>query len=313
MSTAEVVAFGEVMGLILASDGPMTTATRADLGCAGAEATVAVGLSRLGHRVEFFGRVGADAFGRRVRRTLAADGVGVAGLVDDRRPTGLLLRDRVIDRPIDVTYARTGTAGSALETTDVPVETIRAARVLFASGITAALSPSAAAATTFALKVARDAGTTVVVDPNVRRRLAGDDDWRRIAEELAALADVVLVGRDDARVICGDADPVDWFRERGTARIVVKSGTVGATEVGPDGSWSAQGRRVEVVDPVGAGDAFAAGWVSAHLRGVSAERRLREAHVVASCTVGHPGDLDGLPTADVRDLLLDEDGPDVLR
>ncbi|MGV8978312.1 MAG: sugar kinase [Cellulomonas sp.] len=316
MSGFEVVTGGEVMGLVLASGGPLALAQHADLSCAGSEGTVAVGLARLGHRVQFFGRVGADAFGSRVRRALAGDGVDVSALRDDHRPTGLLLRDRVTDRAIEVAYARVGSAGSALAPDDVPIESVRSARVLHVTALTAALSGTAHDAVMAAVVAARDAGTTVVLDPNTRLRVAQASVWRELTSELAPLADVVLVGGDDARVICGDQDPTRWFHDAGTGTVVVKTG-YGATESTADGFWSVSGRRVPVVDPVGAGDAFAAGWISAYLRGVTGADRLREAHAVASCSVGHPGDLDGLPTAAVRQQMVAREfgvpGEDVLR
>jgi 2-dehydro-3-deoxygluconokinase len=69
---------------------------------------------------------------------------------------------------------------------------------------------------------------------------------------------------------------------------------------------------VPLIDPVGAGDAFAAGWLSGWLRGVPAQRRLDEAVTVAACVVATRGDVAGLPSAAVRDALL-QGGPDVQR
>lgn len=309
----EVVTLGEVMGLVLARQLPLATASSADLGCAGAEATVAVGLARLGHGASFVGRVGADAFGDRIARTLRAEGVDVGALIrDPERPTGILLRDSVRDRPIEVQYFRTGSAGSALQPSDLPVDALAAASVLHVTALTAVLSASARATVERACALARDAGSAVVLDPNVRRRMASPEAWRDVVSDLARDVDAVLVGEDDAAVLCDD-EPVEWFRARGARRVVVKRGAGAATEHGPEGTVTVAARRTRAVDPVGAGDAFAAGWISAWLRGMDAQRRLEEAHVVAACNVRYRGDIDGLPTAAVRDRLLATDSPDVMR
>lgn len=319
-SAHDVVTFGEVMGLVLATDGPIELAARADLGCAGAEATVAVGLARLGHRAAFFGRVGNDAFGRRIVRELRGEDVDVSSVIVDPHPTGLLVRDAVTDRPITVDTVRSGSAGSRLTAEDVPVDVIRASRALHVTGITAALSDGAFRATVAACRAAVDAHVPVVFDPNVRLRLASRERWTSIIETLAAMSDVVLAGADDLRVLDPsgsvdrhDPDSVDLLLRSGPHTVVVKDGARGAVERSADGRWTSPARSVRLVDPVGAGDAFAAGWISAWLRGLPPERRLREGNAVASCAVGARGDLPGLPSASVRDAVLDDGAPDVIR
>ena len=129
---------GEAMGLLLA--GGARTLRRADgfvRGVAGSESNVAVGLARLGHRVAFGGRVGADPVGGWVRDTLRAEGVGLDGLITDPAlPTGILLRDSPLAGPVSVSYYRSGSAGAAVDAGDVHADTISGARAVFLSGIT---------------------------------------------------------------------------------------------------------------------------------------------------------------------------------
>jgi 2-dehydro-3-deoxygluconokinase len=88
----DVVTFGEAMALLLAEPGvPLRRATTFRRQVAGAESNVAVGLARLGHRVGWFGRVGAGAFGDAVLATPRAEGIDVSrAVVDGTAPTGLL-------------------------------------------------------------------------------------------------------------------------------------------------------------------------------------------------------------------------------
>lgn len=301
----EVVTLGEVMSLLLATDDePLSAADRFALGIAGAESNLAIGLCRLGHSVAFVGRVGTDVFGERIRRTLRSEGVDITHLVTSPEPTGLLIRDSAQGRPITVHYRRAGSAGSTLGVSDVPASLVSQTRVLYVTGITAALSDSAFAATLHAMSSARKAGVVVGFDPNVRLRLASADRWPVIVDELARHADLVFTGADEAQIISPGEDPVAWYTARGARTVVIKDGVNGATEHS-DGISTYQGvRSVTSVDPVGAGDAFNTGWLSAWLRGLPAADRLREGVAVASLVVAVRGDTDGLPDAGTRTAIL---------
>lgn len=312
----EVVTGGEAMGLLLASDDvALASARRFGAEIAGAESNVAIGLARLGHRVAFYGRVGNDVFGERIRRELRGEGVDVSALgTDGERPTGLLFRDTVLGSPLTVVYRRTASAATALAPEDLPAAAIRQARALHVTGITAALSQTAYDATLAAMTLAHESGVQVTFDPNLRLQLASVDRWREIVEALSRRSDVVLTGVDEAEIVCPGQDPVAWFGQRGVATVVLKRGAEGASEheVATARSWHAGARGVPVVDPVGAGDAFDAGWLSAWLRDRSPEQRLTEACAVASLVVATRGDSTGLPDSRRRDMVLAE-GPDVQR
>ncbi|CAA9417583.1 MAG: 2-dehydro-3-deoxygluconate kinase [uncultured Propionibacteriaceae bacterium] len=305
-STAEIVTFGEAMTLLLATDDlPLLVADRLGIGIAGAESNLATGLARLGHQVAYFGRVGADVFGERIRRGLRAEGIDVSYLISDPElPTGLLIRDSTPGRPITVNYRRAGSAASATSVADIPRDVIEQARVLHATGITAALSPSAYETTLEAMTLAREAGVTVTFDPNIRLRLADIDRWRQIIDVLARQADIVFTGADESKLICVEEDPAEWYTERGATIVVVKDGVNGATEYGPEGTVHEGARTVTAVDPVGAGDAFNAGWLSAWLHGLPEVDRLRQGSAVASLVVATRGDSTGLPDATIRNAIL---------
>ena len=309
----EVVTLGEVMALMLAeSSVPLAQASRFELSVAGAEGNVAVGLSRLGHSVVLWTCVGEDALGDVVLRTLRGEGVDVRWARRNAdRPTGLLVRDAPLGRPVTVSYHRSGSAGAALAPQDVLPEVVAGARLLHLTGITAVLSDSCYEAVLAAVAAAQQAGVTVCVDPNLRLRLAGVDRWRERLDPLLRAADVVLTGRDELELLSGATDP-RWLLGRGARTVVVKDGAAGAYETDGAGVLRVAARDVPLVDPVGAGDAFAAGWLSGWLRRVPPQQRLDEAVTVAACVVAARGDLAGLPSAAVRDALL-AGGADVSR
>lgn len=298
----DVVTFGEALAVFSAEPGtPVATATTFRRFVAGAELNLAVGLARLGHRVSWFGRVGDDAHGRLVRRVLRGEGVDVSRLaVDPAGPTALLVRDAHAERVIDVSYFRSGSAGSRLRPDDVDADHVRSARVLAVSGVTAAISDTALAAVRYAVDVAREAGVTVVLDPNIRYRLAPLEAQVGVLRQLSARADVVLAGEDEALAITGlskargEAD--QWFLDRGCSTVVFKAGAAGAWATDGSRSWVQQAYPVQVVDPVGAGDAFAAGFVSAVLDDLPLPDALERAAACGALNVSVAGDFDGSPT-----------------
>lgn len=309
MKPPEIITFGEAMALLLAEPGrPLEHADTFRRSVAGAESNTAVALARLGHRVGWFGRVGDDAFGRAVLRTLRGEDIDVSrARTDDTAPTGMIVRDCHAERTVEVLYHRAGSAGSGLHPQDVDTAYIASARLLHITGVTAALSASALDACVAAADAARAAGTTVSFDPNVRHRLLPTRSWPALLRPLVERADIILAGADEAQLLTGAPDQqgaADELLTRGPGLVILKDGARGAR--GTDGTdhWAVPARPVTAHDPVGAGDAFNAGFLSAHLRGLPVPEALTEAATVAAHAVQIPGDLDGLPTARQRDTAL---------
>jgi 2-dehydro-3-deoxygluconokinase len=309
----DAVTLGEALAVFLADDGlPLHAATRFRRTVAGAEANVACALARLGHSVSFVGRVGDDAMGPVVRSVLRSYGVDDGAIVvDSTAPTGILVRDVSADRPTEVAYARCGSADSRIAPVDADADLVSSARVLHVSGITPVLSADAHAAVTKAVEAAQAAGTIVCLDPNIRRRLCPPDRAADVLRPLADLADIVVAGDDEAALLSGEPDTharAAWFLKRGARLVVLKRGAAGAWATDGRESFDQPALAVRAVDPVGAGDAFAAGLLSALLWGRETVDALREAAAVAALVVATPGDLEGLPTAAQRDAILHRRG-----
>lgn len=305
----EAVTCGEAMLLMLAEPGmPLDRAATFRPSVAGAESNVAQGLARLGHWARWIGRVGDDASGEAVMSRLRADGVDVScAEMDPSAPTGLLLRDSHSRRPIDVQYHRAGSAASYLSPAQITPEALLGARVVHVSGITPMLSESAAHATRALIEGARKTGAAVCFDPNVRRKLGTEHEWMRVVGPLLREADMVLAGADELELLLGGGaeESAKALLSLGrTDTVVVKRNDHTAVAITKDGQWTQAPFDVPVTDPVGAGDAFTAGWLSAWLRGLGPERSLAEAACVAALAVQTPSDTDGLPTAAGRDRAL---------
>jgi len=297
----DVVTFGEVMAMFVANEsGPLENVATFTRALAGAETNVAVGLARLGHRAGWIGRVGDDPFGRYALAELAESGVDTSTVtVDATAPTGFQLKSRADGADPQVVYFRKNSAGSRLAPSAAADDYIAAARHLHLTGIPLALSESTRAFAFRAVAVARAAGVTVSFDPNLRPSLwDSQQEMVEITNALAAQADWVLPGIDEATVLTGLTRPVEiaaHYFDLGASLIVIKGTREGTSGHTRTGSWLQPNFPVAVVDTVGAGDGFATGLISGHLDGLDLPASLRRASAVGAFAVMSSGDKDGLP------------------
>ncbi|GAA2996040.1 sugar kinase [Streptomyces fulvorobeus] len=325
-ATTDVVCLGESMVTFLPSrPGRLADVPRFGRGIGGAESNVACALAAAGHRAAWVSRVGTDGFGDHLVEAVAGYGVDTAAVRrDPDRPTGIYFRTAT-DRATDVhevAYYRAGSAASAMSVRNVPYEDVFRGRVLHLSGITAALSGDCLELL-HDLTAPRAGRPLISFDVNHRPGL-----WRGRAGAtgpdvllvLARRSDLVFVGEDEAEEAWGvrGADAIrQALPEPGV--VVVKRGADGVTVFSgprPGTRSPAAGRaeevpalRVDVVAPVGAGDAFAAGFLSATLRGLPVRERARHGHLMAAAVLTVPGDLTRPPARARADRLaaLDDD------
>lgn len=299
---SRILTVGEAMGVAVSPLGqPLRTTAQLRLSTAGAESTVAIGLSRLGHHVEWIGVVGEDELGARVLRDLAGERVGLQYTRSvATAATGFMLRELATAELTRVSYYRTGSAGSLLEPADVSPAIAAGADIVHLSGITAALSPSCAATVQHAAEQAKAAGITVSFDVNHRRTLPLSAHARAAAAKILPLVDILFVGQDELWVLSDETDPLSAAKDllnRGPSQVVVKRGTEPAIALSAGGELAeCPAWPVHVVDVIGAGDSFVAGYLAAYAEGLPLADRLRWATTCAACTVGSEGDWEGLPT-----------------
>jgi 2-dehydro-3-deoxygluconokinase len=286
---AVLLAVGETMAMLAPSDGAgVVDATDFLVDAGGAESNVAAHAAAGGMTSRWHSRLGVDPLGDRVLRQIASRGIDVSSVVrDSERPTGLYVKDP----GRGVRYYRRGSAASALQETDAAGLALDDVDVLHVSGITAALSASARAFLVAAMERARAAGVSVSFDVNHRAALWAAATAGPVLLDLAARADVVFVGRDEAETLWRtprDADVRALLPE--VPELVVKDGDVGATAfVGAARSF-VPALRVEVLDVVGAGDAFAGGYLAARAHGLDVVGRLTAGHERAALTLRTFGD-----------------------
>lgn len=303
--TLDVLSMGETMALLVAQEpGPLAEVQGFIKRIAGADTNVAIGLARLGFKVGWVSRLGADSFGSYVRKTVEAEGVDTSQVeIDPQRSTGFMLKSRSVDgSDPSIEYYRRGSAASQLSVAHLKTDYALRARHVHTTGITPALSPAARELVAHAMQTLRAAGRSVSFDPNLRPSLWPDTaTMRDTLNDLARHADWVLPGIDEGRLLTGQttpADIADWYLDRGAKVVVIKQGAEGAyfrTATGEQGLVPGVPVPV-VVDTVGAGDAFAVGIISAQLEGLGWPQAVRRANWIASRALQVVGDMEGLPT-----------------
>jgi len=297
-----VICLGETMALV-APARPMHLRHAPDfrITAAGAESNVACHLASLGVHARWISQLGRDPLGDRVMDELLARGVdlGSVRIVDDA-PTGLYVKNP----GHGVHYYRAGSAAARMGPELLSEIDFSRVDIVHLTGITPALSASCAELVDVAMTLARRAGTTISFDVNYRPALWADAATAAdVIARFANRADLVFVGQDEAEVLWGAADPGQVVAIVGQPdTVVVKDGALGATAVNAGEAVFEPSIPTEVVEPVGAGDAFAAGFLAALLADRPMPERLRSGHRQASRVLSTTGDLLPLPDP------IDEDG-----
>ncbi|MEV6772946.1 sugar kinase [Nocardia sp. NPDC051030] len=312
-----LVTLGEAVGVVAAVEpGPLAPGAAMRMDFAGAEATVAIGVSRLGHAATWIGSLGSDAIGTMVMDRMRAECVDVSRCRIERElPSGLMIRERRTADRIRVTYYRRSLAGAQLSPADIDPAVIASAQVLHLTGITPALSASAREAVHAALDAAVDAGVTVSFDINYRRTLWPPDEAAKVLGELVTRADIVFAGAEEAALLVPAAEPARMATDLsalGPSQVVIKLGADGAIALHDGHLITEPAVPVTSVDPVGAGDAFVAGYLAGvlddgGLADASVSHCLQMAAVCGAFAVSVTGDWEGLPTRDELDLLAAAD------
>lgn len=285
-----LVTVGETMAVIT----PKSAASiidaddfRVDAG--GAESNVAAHVVRCGRGARWYSRLGRDALGARVHRILQQRGVDVSGVLwDDHSPTGLYVKEP----GGGVNYYRAGSAASKLSPSDIEAMSLDDAAFVHLTGITPALSESAASAIETVLIEARRRGIIISFDVNHRPGLWPAPFAAPILSSLANSADIVFVGLDEASRLWNTATPRDVRAQLPSAQsLIVKDGAVGATVFDGDHEFFVPTPPVEVIEEVGAGDAFAGAFLAALMQGEDLHSSTVAGHAQAALALRSTSDF----------------------
>jgi 2-dehydro-3-deoxygluconokinase len=276
-------------------------------GYGGDSSNMAVAAARQGARVAYVTRIGDDAFGRLFLKLWADEGVDASGVaVDPGAFTGAYF---VFHGPQGhvFSYLRAGSAASRMRARDLPLEVIRAARFVHASGISMAISESACDAVLAAFEAARAAGAKISFDANLRLKLWPLERARDRIGAAAALADYFFPSIEDARALSGLEsvdENLEWAHRLGAKNVLLKLGVEGA--VVSDGARRDRiaGHKVKAVDTTGAGDCFCGAALARLAAGDALIDAARYANAAAALATTGFGAVAPLPRPDAVYTLL---------
>ncbi len=299
----DLITFGETMVLFSPlSEGPLQYVYHFEKRFAGAESNVAIATVRLGHSAGWISRLGDDDFGRYILCGLRGEGVDTSQVrLSAAQPTGVFFRSRgSVGGGSETFYYRHNSAASQLAPEDLDPAYFQGARVLHLTGITPALSADCRAATYRAIELARQAGLLISFDPNLRLKLWPVDEARRVLCDLASRVDIVLPGRSECAILYGTEDErkaAGAILAAGARLVVVKLGTEGAYIRTAGEELRVPAVPVgQVVDPIGAGDGFAAGFLVGQMEGRSLAESARLAVTIGAFATATAGDVEGYPS-----------------
>lgn len=294
----DVVTAGETMALVVPTGpGRLRHAANLELKIGGAESNVAIALSRLGVSVGWVSCLGEDEIGQLVLDRIRGEGVDTSRV---RRtldhPTGLYLREKV-GTEVRAYYYRGEAAAREMAPGAFDLSYLNGARVLHLTAITPALSSKCRSLTLWAAEQALASGVRVSLDVNFRSKLWSAEEASEFVEEMLPLTDMLFVGDEEALALWGEDGEklMQRLAGAGPKEVVLKRGERGCLALIGDEIFERPAYRVEEVDPVGAGDSFAAGYLAGYLWDLEVRERLRFANAMGAYSVMTSGDYEGLP------------------
>lgn len=307
----DLISMGEAMVQFNATSvGPLRTVNCFEKHSAGAESNVVVVASRMGLKSGFITKLGTDEFGRYLFNTIRGEGVDVSRVKwDNKAPTGIYFIQRGYPIPGQsiLTYYRKGSAASRLGKSDLDFNYIRGCKTFHITGITPALSETCRVASKEAVSLAKKGGAKVSLDTNIRPQLWDREEAKKTILEILNNVDILLIDPTDSGILVGEINPhraIPKLHKVGPEIVIVKMGV--------DGIIASEGKKivrkpsiqVPVTDPIGAGDAFAGGFLSSLISGLDFEEALDIGIAAGTLVVTTMGDQESIPSIeDARKLL----------
>lgn len=297
----EVLTFGETMVLLNPdANGPLRYVNNFKKSVGGADSNVAIALSRLGHKSAWFSKLGNDEFGRQILNIIRGEGVDTSKVTfDEDARTGLMIKERVSGENPSVYYYRKDSAASKLSVDDINEDYIKQAKIIHITGITPAISKSARDMVFKVIDIAKQNNILISFDPNIRLKLWTLEEARPVLLEIAKNADIILPGCDEGQLLLDTSDEkeiADKFKALGAKIVVVKLGADGCYVANDKEGVYIKGFKInKVIDTAGAGDGFAAGFLSGILNGLNLSECGSRGNAVGAMATLVEGDMEAYP------------------
>ena len=273
----------------------------------GAELNVAIGCARLGLKSGWISRLGNDDFGKYILKTVRGEGIDTSKVeLVDGYPTSVYFREVLADGSSRSFYYKEKSPTSTMRCEDLNENYFKEAKVLHITGVFPSITKNNQDIILESVKLAKKNNLTISFDPNIRLKMWTKEEAKSYIEKILPSVDILLIGDEEIEILLGETtieDAIKNFHGYGIGTVIVKKGAKGA--IGSDGKNVYEVEAIKpkaLVDTVGAGDGFAAGFLTELLKGGNLEECVRFANAVGSLVVGVEGDNEGLPYYD--DVLV---------
>ncbi len=308
----KIVLVGEPMGLFIAKEeGELSEVENFSASIAGAEYNVAVGLSRLNHRVTYCTKLGNDPIADKILNGMKKNGISTDLIMrSDDCVTGFMMKGKTAVGDPKIAYYRKGSAASTISTHDIDRLDLFECEYLHVTGVFPAVSSSACNAVKRLIKRATDLDMKISFDPNLRPQLwKSEKEMVNTLNSFAERANTVLPGISEGKILTGSDKPekiAEFYHKMGVENVIVKLGASGAYySSSKEGSGIIPGYRVKnIVDTVGAGDGFAAGVISALAEGLSLREACDRGNAIGAIQLTSESDNEGLPTREELEAVM---------
>ena len=295
----DLFTFGEVLSVFISTHTEsVMSANNYQRVTAGAEANVAVAVSRLGLKAQYFSRFGTDQLGSVMIKDIESEGVDVSLVKRVASFSAAMVRNPGRTEPVEISYLRKGSAASTIEPTDILDSYISSTNWLHTTGITCAISKTGAGTVKFALEKARDLGVKSSFDLNIRRKLWSESEAKLVLQPLATNIELLIGGEDEYQAVFGFTDAKKVLAEANSrgCKLAVMTKADQVLRYSLDGEYGQiTPPKIVSVDPVGSGDAFTGGTIAGLLSGMNPEQALTQGSICGASVASMFGDWTGIP------------------
>lgn len=282
------------------SKGPLRFVNQFERKIGGAELNVLIGCARLGLQTGWISRLGKDEFGRHILNTVRGEGIDIAEVqLVEGYPTSLNFKEVQESGDGKTFYYRQKSPTETLSPAQLPIPYIQSAKILHITGVFPAITEKNREVILKALEIAKSNHVKVSLDPNIRLRLWSEEEARETLLSYLPYVDYLLAGRDELQLLFQTSDIqalIPILKTYNFEQVILKDGVSGSYALVND-EWVHQASHCveKVVDTVGAGDGFDAGFLYGILNNWPIERTLNFANAIGAMVVQVNGDNEGLP------------------
>lgn len=293
------------------TNGPLRFVNTFERKVGGAELNVTIGCARLGLKTGWISRLGNDEFGRYITNYARGEGIDISQVeLVEGYSTSIYFKEVLNAERINSYYYRENSPTNAFKIENINEEYVKNSKVVHISGVFPAINDTNKDIVLQLVKLAKKHNVLVTFDPNVRLKLWSAEKAREVLQSFLPYVDVLITGEEEAQLLLGSSNMQELIKlaqHYEITHIVLKRGEKGAIGYKSGELIEATPTiSTKVVDTIGAGDGFAAGYIYSLINDSPLDRSLFFANAVASYVIGVPGDNEGLPYLEDVEVLLGE-------